>query len=134
MDLPLNCFVPKITAKCCFQIWVRTQNPREKIILPKSHSDFLLLPWGPKDSKNQPTPNMDADFVMRSVGWGCGRLYTENLISLRPKSYHWIKSRISVDLLKERFGMLDYSISKDTCRQDSIGKKELIQLYINKFN
>ena len=134
MDLPRNCFVPKITAKCCFQIWVRTQSPREKIILPSSHPDFLLLPWGPKDDNNQPTPNPDADFAMRAVGWGCGEMYTENLLTLRPKSYHWIKACISVDLLKERFGMLDYSISKDTCRQDSLGKKELIQLYKNSFN
>ena len=136
MDLPTTpcCFTPKMGAKCCFQIWQRTSQPRQKIRQESTHPDFEFLKMGPLDSKNQPTPNMDADFVMRAYGSNCGRLFTENLISLRPKSYHWVKSRIDIDLLKERFASLDYSISKDTCRQDSIGRKELIYLYKSSFN
>jgi hypothetical protein len=135
-DLPTTpcCFTPKIGAKCCFQIWQRTLQPRQKIRQESTHPDFEFLQWGPLDSKNQPTPNMDADFVMRAYGSNCGKLFTENLISLRPKSYHWIKAGIDIDLLKNRFRALDYSISKDTCRQDSIGRKELIHLYKSSFN
>ena len=51
---------------------------------------------------------VDADFVVRAYGWNCGQLYTENLMSLRPKSYHWIKAVINIELLKERFASLDY--------------------------
>jgi hypothetical protein len=135
-DLPTTpcCFTPKMGAKCCFQIWQRTLQPRQKIRQESTHPDFEFLQWGPLDSKKQPTPNMDADFAMRAYGSNCGKLYTENLISLRPKSYHWIKAGIDIDLLKNRFRALDYSISKDTCRQDSIGRKELIHLYKSSFN
>ena len=104
----------------------KRHSSRQKIIQESTHPDFEFLQWGPLDSKNQPTPNMDADFVMRAYGSNCGKLFTENLISLRPKSYHWIKAVIDLDLLKERFASLDYSISKDTCRQDCIGRKEFI--------
>jgi len=136
MDLPMTpcCFTPKMNAKCCFQIWVRTSQPRQKIRQESTHPDFEFLKMGPNDINGQPTPNPDADFVMRAYGSNCGQLYTENLMSLRPKSYHWIKARIDIVLLKERFEMLDYSISKDTCRQDSIGRKELIHLYKSSFN
>jgi hypothetical protein len=136
MDLPMTpcCFTPKMSAKCCFQIWQRTSQPRQKIRQESTHPDFKFLKMGPKDINGQPMPNPLADFVMRAYGSNCGQIYTENLMSLRPKSYHWIKAGIDIDLLKERFASLDYSISKDTCRQDSIGRKELIHLYKNSFN
>ena len=34
-----------------------------------------------------------------------------------------------IEMLKKRFNSLDYSISKDTVRQDSIGQQEVIYLY-----
>ena len=40
---------------------------------------------------------------------------------------------IDTELLKNRFGQLDYSMSKDTVRQDSLGQQELIYLYKSKF-
>jgi hypothetical protein len=58
-----------------------------------------------------------------------GELQDSDLESLRPKSWHWIKSNINVELLKSRFRRLDYSMSKDTVRQDSIGQQEVIHLY-----
>lgn len=130
-DLPLKpcCFKPKMLAKCCFQIWIKDNNKRKKIKLPSSHKDFIFLKLGPKDETNQPTPPKNADFVMKAYGANCGEIITENLQNLRPKSWHWIKSKINVELLKKRFKLLDYSISKDTARQDSIGQKEVIYLY-----
>ena len=56
------------------------------------------------------------------------------LVNLRPKSWHWIKSNMDIEELKKRFNSLDYSISKDTVRQDSIGKQEVIYLYKREFN
>jgi hypothetical protein len=88
--------------------------------------------FGPKDNKNQPTPPEGADFVMKAYGSNCGEIITDGLEDLRPKSWHWIKANINIDKLIENFNKLDYSISKDTVRQDSIGKQEVVQLYEEK--
>ena len=53
---------------------------------------------------------------------------------LTVKNWHLIKSNIDVDLLKYRFSQLDYSMSKDTVRQDSLGQQELIYLYKLKYD
>jgi len=135
-DLPLRpcCFTPAMGAKCCFQIWKRTTVPRQKIVMPSTHPDFTFIKYGPKDHRNQPTPPTGADFVMKAYGSNCGTLVTDGLQHLRPKSWHWIKSSIGVDVLQQRFASLDYSIARDTVRQDSIGQKEVIHLYTMKFN
>ena len=135
-DLPITpcCFTPKMTAKCSFQIWIKTDKQRKIVIYDKSHPDFKFIKHGPKDSKNQPTPPTNADFVIKAYGSNCGEIVNENLNSLRPKSWHWIKSNINIELLKKRFNELDYSISKDTVRQDSLGQQELIYLYKTKYS
>ena len=130
-DLSVNCcFEPKMAAKCCFQIWVKKNELREIIKYPTTHPDFQFIPFGPKDTNNQPTvpdPNL-VDFALKAYGSNCGEI-TMDIINLRPKSWHFIKSNISKDLLIQRFKALDYSLSKDSCRQDSLGKMELIYLY-----
>jgi hypothetical protein len=130
-DLPLKpcCFEPDMDAKCCFQIWTRKTFKRDQIQLPTTHPDFEFLALGPKDDKGQPTPPSGADFALLAYGGQCGRIVTTHLESLRPKSWHWIRSRIDVNVLMERFRQLDYSISEDTVRQNSIGQKELIYIY-----
>lgn len=135
-DLPIKpcCFTPNMDAKCCFQIWKKDEYKRDIIKYDKTHPDFEFLKLGPKDNKNQPTPPLGADFVMKAYGSNCGELNCNNLELLRPKSWHWIKSNINVDELKKRFNSLDYSISKDTVRQDSIGQQEVIHLYKSKYN
>jgi len=134
-DLPMNpcCFAPKMTAKCCFQVWIKSGKKREKIIYDKTHKDFTFLKHGPKDVKNQPTPPKNCDFVMKAYGVNCGEIVDKELESLRPKSWHWIKSNIHIQTLKNNFKLLDFAISKDTVRQDSLGQKELINLYKLKF-
>jgi hypothetical protein len=134
-DLPITpcCFTPKMTAKCSFQIWVKKETKREKIIYDKTHADFKFLKHGPKDNKNQPTPPDNCDFVMKAYGCNCGEIINTNLELLRPKSWHWFQSNIDTELLKNRFRQLDYSMSKDTVRQDSLGQQELIYLYKSKF-
>jgi hypothetical protein len=135
-DLPLKpcCFTPKMSAKCCFQIWRKSNERRERIELPLIHDDFVFLPLGPLDAKKQPTVPQGASFVVKAVGGNCGDVRIDNLHILRPKSWHWIKSNIAVEVLIERIKTLDFEISKDTVRQDSIGRAELVQLYSEKYN
>lgn len=132
-DLPLKpcCFSPVMSAKCCFQVWKRDERMRrrKKKILPNTHPDFAFLHLGPLDENGQPTPPDGADFAIKAYGSNCGKIKDDDLITLRPKSWHWIKSHIDLDLLKSRIRALDFSMSKDTVRQDSIGQSELIHLY-----
>jgi len=132
-DLPLNpcCFTPKMSAKCCFQIWVRSSVPRQITVYSKTHPDFDFIPYGEKDNNNQPTPPQGADFAIRAYGGKCGQIVDQGLQNLRPKSWHFIKANIDIDLLKQRFNSLDYSMSTCTVRQNSLGKSELIHLYSN---
>lgn len=129
-DLPIEpcCFEPKMSAKCCFQIWKKESVKRKIIIYNKTHPDFEFIKFGPNDINNQPTVPIGADFALKAYGSNCGEII-ENMESLRPKSWHFIKSNIDIQLLKTRFKKIDYSISKDSCRQDSLGKYELIYLY-----
>lgn len=122
-------FTPVMNVKCCFQIWERRDYKREKVEILKSHQDWNFLPFGPKDITGQPTPPEGADFALRAYGGRCGEIITENLSTLRPKSWHWIKSNIDKGDLMKRFNSLDYSSSLDTARQNSIGRSDLIRLY-----
>ena len=134
-DLPITpcCFTPKMTAKRCFQVWVKKDSKRKKIIYDKTDDDFEFLKHGPKDKNNQPTPPKNCDFVIKAYGGNCGEIIDTDLKLLKPKSWHWLKSNIDIELLKSRFRQLDYSMSKNTVRQDSIGQKELIHLYKTKY-
>ena len=130
-DIPTNpcSFTPRMMVKCCFQIWEKREEKREFHDLPTSHIDWDFLDFGPKDSNGQPTPPDGADFAIRAYGGKCGEIVKINLQTLRPKSWHWIKSNIDTTLLITRFKNLDYSLSFNTARQNSIGKGELVRLY-----
>lgn len=130
-DLPMKpcCFTPNMDAKCCFQIWKRTETKRQPVEYQKTHPDFTFIKHGPKDDSGQPTPPDGADFVVHAYGSNCGDIKDSDLQVLRPKSWHWIKSNIDPEVLKGRLRQLDYSMSEDTVRQNSMGQKELIFLY-----
>jgi len=130
-DIPTNpcSFTPRMMVKCCFQIWEKREEKREFHDLPTSHIDWDFIDFGPKDSNGQPTPPDGADFAIRAYGGKCGEIVKINLQTLRPKSWHWIKSKIDMTLLINRFKNLDYSLSFNTARQNSIGKGELVRLY-----
>jgi hypothetical protein len=132
-DVPANSFDPPIQAKCCFQIWERKDYCRSIVELPIYHKDWEFLSLGPLDDNNQPTVPKGADFAIRAYGGKCGEVVINRLECLRPKSWHWIKSNVNMQILVERFMLLDYSISIDTARQNSIGKKELVLLYTEHF-
>lgn len=145
-ELPVEpcCFTPRMMAKCCFQIWERSNQKRSTVELSTIHPDWDFLAFGPKDSNGQPTPPISpcADFAIRAYGSKCGEIVCTGLEKLRPKSWHWIKVReqtaradgnaamqIDKETLIQRFKSLDYKISKDTARQNSIGRGELVKLY-----
>lgn len=128
-----SAFEPPMMAKCCFQIWIRKDRKREKIELPKEHPDWEFLPLGKKDERGQPTVPENAHFALRAYGGNCGEIST-NLNSLRPKSWHWIRAKIPIESLKERFLKLDYSGSQNTARQNSIGRGELVSLYSESYD
>ena len=130
-DIPMDpcSFTPPMRAKCCFQIWEKKETPRHMITPSTTHPDWNFLPYGPLDKDNQPTPPPNADFALRAYGGKCGEICKDSLHTLRPKSWHWIKANIDIDTLIQRFQSLDYSISQNTARQNSVGRGDLVLLY-----
>ena len=127
-------FTPRMMAKCCFQIWEKKDTERTIVELSTAHKDWNFLGFGPKDEKGQPTPPTGADFAMRAYGGKCGEIVDTGLETLRPKSWHWIKANINKKILIERFNTLDYSLSLDTARQNSMGRGELVRLYSEEYD
>jgi hypothetical protein len=127
-------FSPPMMVKCCFQIWEKRNTKRSIIELSTTHDDWDFLGFGPKDANGQPTPPKGADFAIRAYGGKCGEIIDAGLESLRPKSWHWIKAKINKKKLVERFKNLDYTLSLDTARQNSIGRGELVRLYSETYN
>lgn len=136
MEIPMEpcAFHPPILAKCCFQIWRRSTELRPIIAMPTVHPDWDFLPFGPLDGDDQPTPPNGADFVLLAYGGACGRIVSTGLGELRPKSWHWIHANIDVATLRERFQGLDYSVGNNTARQNSIGRGELVRLYLEAYD
>jgi hypothetical protein len=135
-EIPNNpcCFSPKMMVKCCFQIWEKKETKRQIIDLPTTHADWEFLKLGPNDTNGQPTPPLNADFAMRAYGGKVGEIKTEGLNKLRPKSWHWFKLNIDKNTLIDRFNQLDYSNSLNTARQNSMGRAELVALYLDFLN
>ena len=115
-------FTPPMMVKCCFQIWGKKEQMREIVKLDTSHDDWDFLPLGPNDDKNQPTPPLNAGFVIRAYGGKCGEIKTDNIANLRPKSWHWIKCNKNKEELIAKFSKLDYSNCLNTARQNSLGR------------
>ena len=135
-EIPIgsSSFTPPMMAKCCFQIWEKKDTERMIVELSTIHKDWEFLGFGPKDAKGQPTPPTGADFAMRAYGGKCGEIVDTGLETLRPKSWHWIKANINKNILIERFNTLDYSLSLDTARQNSMGRGELVRLYSDEYD
>jgi len=139
IDIPMSpcAFAPPMAAKCCFQIWSKGEGATQRhvVTLPTVHEDWDFLGFGPNDKAGQPTPPVGADFALRAYGGACGEIVSIGLAELRPKSWHWIKAKNTAEgglgaaVLMQRFKSLDYGLSKNTARQNSIGRGELIALY-----
>ena len=135
-EIPMTpcAFSPPMMAKCCFQVWEKRVIKRDIIELLTTHTDWKFLSFGPKDLKGQPTPPDGADIALRAYGGKCGEIIDTGLEKLRPKSWHWIKSNIDKATLVANFNALDYTLSLDTARQNSIGKGELVKLYSDAYD
>lgn len=132
IDIPVvPCsFEPKMNVKCCFQIWKKIDGIKRQLIsLPQFHQDWEFLPINNDGILKVPE---NADFALRAYGGKCGEI-TFDITNLRPKSWHFIKSNINIDTLVSNFNKLDYSISLNTARQNSIGKADLVKLYTDSF-
>jgi hypothetical protein len=134
-DIPMKpcSFNPPMLAKCCFQIWEKKEHERDVVELPIIHEHWDFLRFGPKDKKGQPTPPLGADFAIRAYGGKIGEIVDSGMEKLRPKSWHWIKSNIDKNILIENFKSLDYTLSLNTARQNSLGKGELVKLYTESY-
>ena len=123
----LNTFDPPINVKCCFQIWVRTNNKRIIKKLDIKHKDWKFLNYKKDDI-------LLSDFAIRAYGGKCGEIVEYNFDMLNCKGWHFIKSNINIDQLKSNMLHLDFKNSKNTARQNSLGKAELVDLYTKKNN
>lgn len=115
-------FIPSVNVKCCFQIWIRNNSDR---IIKKSevkHKDWIFLNYKKDDIYK-------SDFAIRAYGGKCGEIIEHNFEQLNKRGWHFIKSRIDKNILISRLKSLDYKLSKNTARQNSLGKAELIDLY-----
>jgi len=132
VDLPEDCFYGDkgTNVKCCFQIWKFSEEKRipEKKIL--SHKDWDFLSYVKTNDDLEPPKN--ADFVVLAYGSNSGQVSTD-LFQWRPKSVHFIKSKINKKELMERLSVLDYSCANDSARQSSLCKSDLVRLYTEKY-
>lgn len=134
-------FTPPMRVKCCFQIWERRaeQSQRVKVIQPTKHEDWDFVRKGPRDVNDQPTPPLNCDFALRAYGGKCGELTIvigkEQISKLEgAQNWHFIHSKIDLIELIRRFKSLDDSMSKNTARQNSLGKGDLVELYSSRFS
>jgi len=124
-NIPANSFTPSMNVKCVYQIWEHRKQKRNIVILPSFTNDFKFVSIANKDN---------ADFAMLAYGGKCGRI--ERVIPTTGlRSWHFIKviNDKNVEEIIARLNSLDYSICEDTARQNSIGMKEVCELYNNKY-
>lgn len=124
VDIPIkpDTFDPPINIKCCFQIWIRNSIKREILKLDLTHEDWTFLNYKSDDV-------CTSDFAIRAYGSNCGQICETEFDILNPKGWHFIKSKIDIDILKNKFRSLNFVKSENTARQNSLGKAELIELY-----
>lgn len=118
MEIPKGSFLPKsMIAKCCFQVWERTDNPRTKVELPLTHEDFDFFPYKERH---------EADFAIRGAGSNIGYLNFD--LDIISDNWHFIKVH-DPDNLEVFETMPYYPTAGNTVRQDSLGKADLIYIY-----
>lgn len=132
IDLTEDCFYgDKATnVKCCFQIWERMSVSRTKEKKQLLHKDWEFLPYIKTEDDLLPPKN--ADFVVLAYGSNSGQISLD-LTKWRPKSVHFMKSKIDKKKLMDRLLTLDYSCANDSARQSSLCKADLVRLYTEKY-
>lgn len=122
-ETPKNSFVFQGNAydvPCCFQIWIKKSEKRDKKIIVKSHSDFKLV--GKMENP---------DFAIQRVGGNAG-LYKpkEIMMNYSDQSHYFIKALKDLELVVKVFCNIDFkSVKYNTAGNPSISSSELYQLY-----
>ena len=91
-ELPADAFLFQgrpYNVPCCFQIWVRTQEPRIDVQGPTGHEDFEYV------------PATEADFAVRKIGALAGKVL-KHFVGYSASSHYYIKSNINVDEIVSR--------------------------------
>lgn len=97
-----------------FQIWIRKDEKREKLVLSTNHSDFEF------------TTADCADFAIQRVGQHAGRLHRNFQASLN--SHYFIKANVTG--IEKTMRSLDLqAVAKRTAGKPSLAKTELVALY-----
>lgn len=132
IDLTEDCFYgDKATnVKCCFQIWRRSLEIRVPVKKVLNHKDWDFLSYS--KTEDDLIPPINANFVILAYGSNSGQI-SNDLFKWRPKSVHFIKSKIDKKELMERFTTLDYSCANNSARQSSLCKADLVRLYTEKY-
>jgi hypothetical protein len=101
-----------------FQIWVRRDELRQPIEIPREHSDFEFLP------RDRPDLHAAADIVIRRIGVNAGEILNRSEAT-RPDTCHWIKCRPGVDVEKVRAKLraIDWSDPKYLDAAESYGAR-----------
>jgi hypothetical protein len=116
-----------------FQVWTRRREHRAKIVTLNTHPDFefVSIEKPPTDKQKKIQCNK-ADFCVRRVGAGAGKIYKDYRIKYRDwKSHYYIKQNWGrVEEIMSKIEWNDNESPKfDTAGNPSISKHELIKCY-----
>lgn len=136
--LPLNSFyIPAggdYKVPTVFQVWERRRSPREKIETVRTHSDFKFISITSSPSaEEKERQRHEADFCIRRVGAGAGKVYDCRGEKYRDfKSHYYIKSLTpdAENILRSIDWDYPESPKYDTAGNPSISKDDLIRFYI----
>lgn len=122
-ELPKNSFIfedSPYDVPCCFQIWVKSSKPRQKIKIINQHDDFKIV-----------SKTSYFDFAIQRVGGRAGLFRDRNeAIHYSDQSHYFIKSNIPLDEIITIFKSIDFSEVKfNTAGNPSISPGELYSLY-----
>lgn len=117
-DLPKNSFnyngLP-YDVPCVFQVWVKKEYPRTKILPTLTHEDFIF------------TNKENASFAIQRVGNAAGRVKTD-FKHVASASHYFISANEDT---RKIFDLINWnSVKHNTAGNPSISKSELIELYI----
>ena len=116
-----------------FQVWARRREHRAKIVTLNTHPDFefVSIEQSPTDKQKKIQCNK-ADFCVRRVGAGAGKIYKDYNTTYRDwKSHYYIKQ--NWDRVEEIMSKIEWNYIEspkfDTAGNPSISKHELIKCY-----
>lgn len=118
MDLPEDSFTldeEDYGVPCVFQVWERTEKPREKVKMKTTTTLFEF-------TKN---PD-DADFRIQRVGGNAGKAYADKNGAVSSNYYLINKTSLSVEQLIEILNTIEYPSITFTVGPKSLSKGELI--------